>query len=369
MTPRQRVEAVLRGERADRVPFTVYECMLPQCEVERRLRNKGVCIVNRRHPVVKKSTPHVTTETHTYSEGGKQLRRTDYHTPAGDLYTIDQPAGFTSWHAKRLFTRPEDYKPLLFMIRDAELTPCYEAFAAAERALGEDVILRAGVGATPLHQIMIGWMGVETFAVEWMDRRDEIMTLYDALVQQQRRIYPLVAKSPALHANYGGNETGNVMGRERFEQFVVPHYNEAAEIFHQHGKFLGSHLDGNNRVWADLVAGSGLDYIEAFTPAPDCDMTLAEAMAAWPGKVLWINFTSSAHLRPVPGVEAETRKLLQEAAPADRLIVGITEDIPQERWQQNLLAISRVIRAEGRLPVAAGTVPAPAEQALCPTAV
>lgn len=29
MTPRKRVEAVLRGERPDRVPFTIYETKLP----------------------------------------------------------------------------------------------------------------------------------------------------------------------------------------------------------------------------------------------------------------------------------------------------------------------------------------------------
>jgi len=28
-----------------------------------------------------------------------------------------------------------------------------------------------------------------------------------------------------------------------------------------------------------------LDYIEAFTPAPDTDMTLAAARKAWPDKV------------------------------------------------------------------------------------
>ena len=38
------------------------------------------------------------------------------------------------------------------------------------------------------------------------------------------------------------------------------------------------------------IAGTSLDYIEAFTPAPDTDMTLGAAREAWPGKVLWLNF-------------------------------------------------------------------------------
>ena len=39
MTPRQRVLATLRGQPVDKVPFTIYECMIPQCAVERRLRS------------------------------------------------------------------------------------------------------------------------------------------------------------------------------------------------------------------------------------------------------------------------------------------------------------------------------------------
>jgi len=106
-------------------------------------------------------------------------------------------------------------------------------------------------------------------------------------------------------------------------------------------------------VWADLVAGSPLDYIEAFTPAPDSDMSLGDALAAWPGKVLWINFPSSVHLRTDEGVAAATRDLLAEAAPGDRLIVGITENIPEFRWQDSMQAISGVLCTDGRLPIRA----------------
>jgi uroporphyrinogen decarboxylase-like protein len=343
MTPRQRVEAVLRRELPDKTPFTIYESKLPQCSVERRLRDDGLCIVDRRVPVVTERTPNVSSEARHYQEDGVAYVRRVIRTPVGDLTALERPAGFTSWQLERLFQRPEDYRPLLFMIQDTRYEPCYEEFLKAQAWKGEDVILRARIGLTPLHQIMIGWMGVETFAVEWLERRDEVLKLYHALADQHRRLFPLIAQSPALHANYGGNETADVMGKERFERYVVPLYNEAADVFHRHGKLLGAHLDGNNRLWAQAVAESGLDYVEAFTPAPDCDMTLAEAMAAWPEKVLWINFPSSVHLASIETIEQTARELIETAAPGSRFILGITEDVPEDRWQQNLLAISRII--------------------------
>jgi len=347
MTPRERVETVLRGEVPDKTPLTMYECMIPQCVAERRLRNDGMCIVQRRS-VVGARTPNVTSETHHYSEDGKPRVKRIYHTPLGDLSTLDQPAAFTSWHIERMFKGPDDYRRLLFLVNDRHYVPAYDAYARAQEAFGDDAIFRAGIAATPLHEIMISWMGVETFAVEWAERQDEILRLYDAMVVKSREIYPLVAASPASHANYGGNEVPEVMGLERFEKYCVPLYNEAAEVLHKHGKLIGSHLDGNNKLWAHAVADSALDYVEAFTPAPDTDMSLADALAAWPDKVLWINFPSSLHLASIDVIENATRQMIRQAAPGNRLIIGITEDIPQDRWQQNMLAISRVIDQEAR---------------------
>ncbi len=343
MTPRERVEAILNGRPADKVPLTIYEYKIPQCVVERQLRNEGLCIVERRVPTVITERPNVRIETHRYTEDEVVKVRTTYHTPVGDLYQIDQPADFTSWHLSKLFKSPDDYKPLMFLVQDEQYLPDYEEFAKAERERGEDFILRTSVGGTPLHTIMIHWMGHETFAVEWYERRDEVLKLYDAMVEKKRELYPLVARSPASHANYGGNEVPEVMGVERFAEYVVPLYNEAAEVFHKHGKLLGAHMDGNNKPWAHLIAGSGLDYVEAFTPAPDTDMSLADALGAWPDKVLWINFPSSLHVASIERIEEVTRDLIEQAGDTNRLIIGITEDIPADRWQQNLLTISRVI--------------------------
>jgi hypothetical protein len=334
---------VLRGEPVDKVPLTIYEYKIPQCAVERRLREEGMCIVNRKIPVVITETPNCTTESQHYTEKGRPRVRTVIRTPVGELSTVAEPADFTSWRLERLFKRPEDYKVLRSLVEDEQYRPNYEAYLEAERWMGDDVILRGGVGSAPLHEIMIHWMGVETFAIEWVERRDEILTLEQAMRNKRRERYPLLADSPITHANYGGNEVPEMMGVERYEQFCVPLYDECAEFFRAKGKLLGSHMDGNNRPWAHLLARSKLDYIEAFTPAPDTDMSVADALKAWPDKVLWINFPSSVHLASIDQIKQTTKQILDEAAGTNRLIIGITEDIPPDRWQQNMMAISEVI--------------------------
>lgn len=337
--------AVLRGKKPDKVPFTVYECMIPQCSAERRLRDEGLCIVNRRIPVLKSDSPNCTTETRRYSENGRERVRTTIKTPVGKVTTVSEPAGFTSWTIERLFKRPEDYKVLGFMMDDRRFEPDYDGYLKAEKWMGEDVILRAGVGPCSLHQIMIHWMGVEVFAVEWAERRDEILSLVELMRRKQREVYPLLADSPITHANYGGNEVPEVMGPPRYREFCLPLFEECAEFFHKKGKLLGSHLDGNNKPWADIVAASPLDYVEAFTPAPDTDMTLEEALNAWPDKILWINFPSSVHLASVEEIKRTAQEIVELGMQTNRVIIGITEDIPEDRWQESLLAISAAVNS------------------------
>ena len=343
MTPRERVLAVLNGRKPDKIPFTIYESKIPQCGVERQLRNEGLCIVNRTVSAYNMDFLNCVTEEIHHTENGKSLVRIVTRTPVGEVSTMRESAGFTSWVHEKVFKQPEDYKVLKFIAQNQQISPAYENVLAAEAWMGEDIILRANIGSTPLHEIMISMMGVEIFAEEWAERRDEILALEGILREKQKAVCAVLADAPITHANYGGNETPEVMGPPRFKEFVVPLYDACAEVFRPKGKLLGSHLDGNNRHWADAVAASGLDYVEAFTPAPDTDLTLAEALEVWPDKILWINFPSSLHLASIEKIKETTREIVTLARETNRIISGITEDIPPDRWQENLLAISEVI--------------------------
>ncbi len=347
-SPRERVEAVLHGAAVDHVPFTVYECMIPQCRVERQLRDEGLCIVNRRYAGYETATPNCRTESHTYTDPdtGKTLVRSVTHTPVGDLTSVSEPAGFTSWRHELPFKGPEDYAKLIFVAKDTTFRPAYDMVLRAREWLGEDVHLRGGMpGYSPLQAIIYSYLGVETFAQEWAERRDEVLRLYEALHECSRRCYRIVAESPHEVIQYGGNVSPEIVGRQRFADYILPHYEELAEELHRRGKMLLVHLDANCGLLADLIGGSGIDIIEAFTPAPDTDMTLAEARQAWPDKVLWINFPSSVHLADEATIWQTTRNLVE--AGGHPLLIGITEDVPEDRWQQSFLAISRGVRGAG----------------------
>ena len=114
---------------------------------------------------------------------------------------------------------------------------------------------------------------------------------------------------------------------------------------------FGCHLDANNRLWAEEVGASCLDWIEAFSPSPDTDMTVAEARQMWAGKVLFVNFPSSVHLESPEVIEATTKQILKEAAPGDRFIIGVTENVPEDRWRESFMTILKTVKEFGRIPI------------------
>lgn len=349
LTPRERVEIALRGGHADRVPFTIYEGKFPQCQAEREMRNRGTCIINRHTPAFKVHTPNVkVTQQYEYRDG-KQMTRTIYETPIKTLTSLREPAGFTSWAHEKPFKSPDDFKAILFMIQDEQYEPNHAAVAQAIENFGTDEIVRVGFGLEPLQTLVSGGlMDMQDFCEQWMDNRDEMLKLYHALVEKRRQIYPIVAQSPALIANYGGNVTPEIIGLETFEQYYVQHYNEAAEVMHKHGKLIGCHFDGNCKLLSKAIAQTDLDYIEAFTPAPGTDMTLGEARAAWPNKILWINFPSSVHLKSDAEVTATTLDLLQQVDSPDGLLFSLTEDVPEHRWRHSCPAILDGLEEDAR---------------------
>jgi hypothetical protein len=236
-----------------------------------------------------------------------------------------------------------------FLWRDQRYSPAYENFHHEQDRLRDDGVVIGNLGYTPLQHMLIFYMGPQRFAEDMVDRPDLFFELYETMTEKHREQYAIAAESPAEFFEYGDNVTCEMVGAARFERYVAPRYDEFAEMLHARGKRLGSHLDGKMVGLKDQVAATKLDFIEAFAPYPDGDLPLAEARAAWPDKVIWINYPSATHLGTEAQVEAATRQLIRDVAPGDRFLVGITENIPDTHWQTSMTVISRVLREEGQV--------------------
>ena len=172
-------------------------------------------------------------------------------------------------------------------------------------------------------------MGIENFCFEWADNRERVLCLVELMTADVDRRVQLMAESPAQLCIIDGNTEISVVGLDLYRQFYLPHIARACQTLHAAGKYAGAHLDGNNRLIVNDVAGTALDFIESFTPPPDCDLPLADARRAWPEKTIMCNLPSALHHQGADAVRGHARTLLKEGAgDGRRLIVSVSEDLP-----------------------------------------
>ena len=352
MTNRQRVLAVLKGETPDYIPFTIYDWKIPMGFDKRKLRERGLVMMSR-FPGYKIEYPNCELKTESYTKDGVFYEREIVKTPAGEISSLFLP-GQTYNVRKQIefwLKSENDYEPLMFMVKDAVIKPAYEDILAAREALGEDGVAYIWAGYSPLQEIIIHLTGIEQFCYELADRPEMIWALYDSLCQMDRKKYPVLAAAPVEMVEYCANPIASLLGKDLFVDKILPCLNDCADILHSAGKIQAVHVDGDNSIWAEDLAGSAVDIIEAFTPAPDTDMTMSSGRKVFKDKIIWANFPSSLHLASIDEIKAAARAILDAVSPGERFLLGITEDIPADHWRKSLNAILDVIDEYGKLPL------------------
>ncbi len=348
MTPRERFLVVLGGGVAERIPFVVWNNKVPSVEIRDKLLELEACIINK-SSVYRFETPGVEVEIEGLaSVGGMERRRKVFCTDQGRLSMIERVLAGSVWIEEMPFRGPDDYGPLEAFITSKVFSRCYEKFLADDRMYGGQSIARPETIYTPFQELICKYMGVETFCVEWSDRRERLLQLCEVIAEDRRKRLALVAESPAQYVIIEGNVIGDVIGIERFERYHIPYIEEACELLGAKGKYSGAHLDADNRLLACLIGQTSLDLIESFTPPPDCGLGLGEALGLWPDKVIQINFPSSLHLGGPEVVKKAAFDIIREAGRGGRFIVGVSEDI-SEGGANTLVPLAKAVYEHGKL--------------------
>lgn len=332
----------------DQVPWTIYRGLLPENETSQKLRSLELGLVFT-HGCYTASMPNVQIED---EQEGKYHVRT-YHTPLGKLSqkTRKEHGYGSSWTKEHLIKNISDYEILKFIIEDTVYERNYQSFIEATRNIGEYGMVMTSVQRLPFQRLWIEFAGIERLSIDLHENRSAVESVFETMMEKDRQLWDIVAGSPAEFVWCPDNITGVVTGPELFERYHAPYYREVAEVMHSKGKRIVVHMDGMMKSLVESVSKLNIDVIEAFTPPPDGDLPLNEARRAWKDKVIWVNFPSSVHIAKPQRIQAVSRQLLRQAAPGDRFLIGVTENIPHTAWQASLSTITETINRYGICPL------------------
>ncbi|MHB1414608.1 MAG: uroporphyrinogen decarboxylase family protein, partial [Chloroflexota bacterium] len=214
----------------------------------------------------------------------------------------------------------------------------------AQRRLGSDGLVIVRLFKSPIQEMLYQMMGMEQFGMDYYFHRDLFDSLHAVMLERYNEMYDMAVDSPVEVVQLGDNITSDVVGEERYRRYLMPVYTSLKAKLAGTGKQLAVHMDGRLKSLKKPIAEADFDIVEAITPPPMGDVSIAEAREAWPGKALWINFTSSMHIEPEDVIEAHTRELLAEAGSKRGFAISITEDAPVEALEKSLAIITRVLR-------------------------
>ena len=350
MTPAERVKAVYHRETPDYVPFTIYETKVKGRPYEKELMDLDICCIRRLSSYDFIQEGDVTVEKQrTDRPGGRGMERTVTHTPFGDLTKADEYDAITSWTREYPFKDEDDYDKLYYLYDHQKAVSQYGAVLPAweEDQRNGAVLARSHLPHEPISDLLGYIMGPETYCYEWMDNRDRVIELIERMRRVYKQTYEIVAADPFEIVNFGGNPTPEIIGRDGYRDFYIREYADAYQVIHPAGKLLGTHLDGRNGPIMDMIAEAKLDYIEAYDPA--MSPGVGEATRIFGDKLLSLHFPSAWQMHDEKQIARDTIGLIEAAKDPRRLIIGITEDAPMDRYVPIVRGIMAGIHAFGTL--------------------
>lgn len=352
LTLRARVEAALRGQRPDGLPFIgrleLWQRGLARTgrlpaefrglslnEIHRAVgfgrqqflspyntRLRGVEVVvtqedrvlhHEREPVVERFP-----DTDQFVPDDRPgLTRTTFKTPVGDLvveHTLNRQMiddGVRCYTSKHPILCDDDYAPAVYMLERMEIVLQLERLAARRAEFGDFGFVVPSIERIPFQQLLIDYFVTTDFFYALHDDRQQVATLMALLDAKLVEAIRLLAADDGPYIQIGDNLDGDMTNPRLFRHHCLPVYQRYADLIHAQGKRMGSHTDGNLKPLLPLLAESGLDVCESFSPAPLTPMTVAEALALWnPTPVIWGGIPSP---------------LLEERTPVEKLDAYLEE--------------------------------------------
>ena len=362
MTRRERIMAASRKQRADKMPFFHFWRHSQIGWAERECRNRGMgmswarpCAVETMHGVKVVEESSVS--------GAKPVRRRTYKTPVGSVYTEDiREPGVGQWHGQRswrdispwttsrMIKGPKDYRVVKWMVEHTEYAADYFPIEQALDWLGDEGVVVSHLPHSPMQTLMIDWVGSDAgrFFFDLADHADLVEDLYEAICRNREPLHQIAAKCPAEIILCGDNLDGFLVNPRLFEKYFMPVYAQQAQVMHAHDKLMAVHMDGRIGNLRELIARTEIDIVEALHPPPMGDLSVADALSAWPDKAIWIGFPGGIYELGPEATRDYTLDLLRETCPGDRLVFeASTENLVSN---ENLLSLTSVL-ANAELPL------------------
>ncbi len=291
---------------------------------------------------------------------GPEHVRSVIHTPDGDVEThleltqAMKAEGISLPFIHRYPIESEDDFAAVGRIFDhCEVVQTPAAYGSFHERVGErGVAVASGpIAASPMHMVLHELAAMDRFYYLFADS-------FDALLDLARRIEPLyeacleaVIECDAEVVFWGANYDRDLTWPPFFEAHIAPWLTRVAEGLHGAGKLLLTHADGENDGLMPFFAECGVDVVESVCPAPMTKLSLAELRQGFGERVAVWGGVPSVALLAESMDDGEFERYMDElfagAVDRDRLILGVSDNVPPDADLDRLASIGQRVSTGG----------------------
>ena len=299
MTPKERIEAVYRGQVPDRIPYMLdlshwfyhknqipWDISKSYDEPEYDLidyhKKKGVGFyVPNLGSFFNVSYPDDVKPAVKKSEDGKMITWS-FETPLGKIERtriweeVSYSWGIRDWGIKT----EQQLKVLGYAFANRTYTPRWDKYKAWVDYVGDIGVVYLLPGYSAMGQVLCYWMGVEGTTYATFDWPDTVKEVVDQINQNNLLLIDLFAQSPADIICMGDNFSSDIQPPSFYNQWSKSYYDEAIKRLHKAGKFVAVHIDGKLAGAIEMIRESGADCGDAITPKPMGDLTAQQCRDA-----------------------------------------------------------------------------------------
>ena len=189
---------------------------------------------------------------------------------------------------EHLIKEENDYRTAEYIIERAEFVPRFENIYADSEMLAENGFVVPSLHRIPFQQALLEYLGEIPLFTALYESPQRLKRLIEVLDLHLVEILQRLSDLSTLYVEFPDNLDGFMTNPNLFQEYCLPYYQKYADILHGQGKKVGAHTDGNLKPLLKLLAESGLDVCESFSPAPLTECTFEEAWDTWQkGPLIW----------------------------------------------------------------------------------
>jgi len=371
-TERERLLAVYRGEKPDRIPFILdlshyyydkfakpWELLNSYVEPERDLID-----YNRKHGAGF-YVPNQMKLFDIFYDGGVKskawVEKVDgipethwrYETPGGMIERVRVWEAQTySWAIKKWGVETEnDLRVLAEAMGARRYVPLYDNYRAWDEYVGDCGVVQLLPGYSAMGHLLHYWMGMENTAYACFDWSDTVHEAIDAINGNHMECIKMLMKYPGPVLAMGDNFSGDCQPPHFFEEWSAPYYREAADIIHENGKKMSMHVDGLLRGAIGMVKDVGGDIVDAVTPKPMGDLTPQECrdeagdrliLSGGVSPDLWLPDT------PIECFEQAVMEWLRLKERGSAVVAAAGDQVPPRAEERRIGVMRELIKEYGR---------------------